>query len=76
MSFQSVNPYDGKLLKTFEELTDEQLETALASVATCFETWRHKTFAERAVIVSRAAAIMRARVDEMQPLSAINAAEA
>jgi acyl-CoA reductase-like NAD-dependent aldehyde dehydrogenase len=45
MAYQSVNPYDGKILKTFEELTDKQLETALETAATCFETWRHTTFA-------------------------------
>jgi succinate-semialdehyde dehydrogenase/glutarate-semialdehyde dehydrogenase len=64
MSYQSVNPYDGKILKTFEELTDQQLETALQTAATCFETWRHTTFAERATVVAKAATIMRARVDE------------
>ncbi|MDP2665710.1 MAG: aldehyde dehydrogenase family protein [bacterium] len=64
MTYQSVNPYDGKILKTFEELADKQLETALETAATCFETWRHTTFAERAVVVAKAAAIMHARVDE------------
>ena len=53
MTYQSVNPYDGKTLKTFEELTDKQLETALETAANCFETWRRKTFAERAAIVAR-----------------------
>ena len=28
MAYQSVNPYDGKILKTFEELTDKQLESS------------------------------------------------
>jgi succinate-semialdehyde dehydrogenase / glutarate-semialdehyde dehydrogenase len=64
MAYQSVNPYDGKILKTFEELSDKQLETALETAATCFETWRHTTFAERAVVVAKASAIMRARIDE------------
>jgi len=64
MTYQSVSPYDGKVLKTFEELTDKQLEMALETAATCFETWRHKTFAERAAVVAKAAAIMHARVDE------------
>src|SRR5690349_1183675 len=36
MSYQSVSPYDGKVLKTFEELTDKQLEMALEIAATCF----------------------------------------
>src|SRR5450759_4951150 len=64
MAYQSVNPYDGKIRKTFKELTDNQLETAIKTAATCFETWRHTTFAERAVVVIKAATIMRARVDE------------
>src|ERR1017187_869268 len=65
MAYQSVNPYDGKILKTFKELTDNQLETALGNAATCFENWRHTTFAGRAAVVKKAAAIMRARTDEL-----------
>jgi succinate-semialdehyde dehydrogenase/glutarate-semialdehyde dehydrogenase len=68
MSYQSVNPYNGKLLKKFEELTDQQLEAALKSAATCYETWKRKTYAERAVIVAKAAAIMHARVDDFARL--------
>jgi succinate-semialdehyde dehydrogenase / glutarate-semialdehyde dehydrogenase len=64
MSYQSVNPYNGKTLKTFDELTDEQLEKSIATAATCFETWRQTTFAQRSVIAAKAAAILRARVDE------------
>ena len=64
MAYQSLNPATGKLLKKFEDLTDKQLEEKLATAATCFETWRHKTYAERAVIVSKAAAIMHAKRDE------------
>ena len=64
MNYQSVNPYDGKLLKTFDELTDKQLETALATADTCFKTWRHTTFPERQAVVAKAAAIMRTRMDE------------
>ena len=64
MAYQSVNPYDGKILKSFKELTDKQLDAALGSAAACFENWRHTTFAERAAVVTKAAAIMRARVDE------------
>jgi succinate-semialdehyde dehydrogenase/glutarate-semialdehyde dehydrogenase len=64
MSYQSVNPYDGKVLKTFKELTNQQLEKALETAATCFETWRRTTFAKRAAMAAKAAAIMRARVDE------------
>ena len=63
-SYQSVNPYDGKTLETFEELTATQLEKAIKTAETCFESWRHTTFAERAVVVAKAATLMRERVDE------------
>ena len=64
MTYQSLNPATGKLLKKFDELTDKELETKIATAATCFETWRKKTYAERAVIVAKAAAIMHAKADE------------
>ncbi len=63
-SYQSVNPYDGKVFKTFEELTDPQLETAIKTAAKCFDTWRDTSFAERATIVAKAAAIMRENADD------------
>ena len=68
MSYQSVNPYNGKLLKKFEELTDQQLEAALKSATTCYETWKRETYAGRAVIAAKAAAILHARVDEFARL--------
>ena len=64
MAYQSLNPYDGKILKTFEELTDKQLETALQTAVKCFETWRHTTFTERTAVLKRAAAILRTRVED------------
>jgi succinate-semialdehyde dehydrogenase / glutarate-semialdehyde dehydrogenase len=45
-------------------MTDKQLDTALATAAAGFETWQRKTFAERAVVVATAAAIMQAHIDE------------
>src|ERR1700728_3885633 len=64
MSYQSLNPATGELLKKFDEMTDKELETKIATAAACFETWRKKTYAERAVIVAKAAAIMHAKADE------------
>jgi succinate-semialdehyde dehydrogenase/glutarate-semialdehyde dehydrogenase len=64
MAYQSINPFDGKVAKTFPELTDAQLETAIQTAATCYETWRHKSYAERAKIVAKAAELMHARADE------------
>ncbi|MGD0144772.1 MAG: NAD-dependent succinate-semialdehyde dehydrogenase [Rhizomicrobium sp.] len=64
MAYQSVNPADGKTLKTFDELTDKQLEQRLAAAEACFETWRNKSYAERAVVVAKASALMHSKIDE------------
>ena len=71
MSYQSINPFDGKTVKTFETLSDSQLETKLAAAATCFKTWKHKTYKERAVIVAKAAELMKAHVDEFAKLATL-----
>ena len=68
MAYQSVNPFDGKTLKTFEELTDAQLETKLAAAASCYRTWKQKSYAERAVIIAKAAKLMHAHVDDFAQL--------
>jgi succinate-semialdehyde dehydrogenase/glutarate-semialdehyde dehydrogenase len=65
MAYQSVNPFDGKTLETFEELSDKELEKAIETASRCFETWKHTSYASRAAITSKAAAIMRSRVDEL-----------
>jgi succinate-semialdehyde dehydrogenase/glutarate-semialdehyde dehydrogenase len=68
MAYQSVNPFDGKTLKTFEELTDAQLETKLAAAANCYATWKQKSYAERAVVIAEAAKLMHAHVDDFAKL--------
>ena len=65
MTYQSVNPYNGETTKTFDELTDAQLETALATAQSCYETWRHKTYAERATILAKASELMTDRIDDL-----------
>jgi len=58
MTYQSVNPYNNDIVKKFTEITDSQFETKIATAATCYETWRHKTYAERAVIIAKAAELL------------------
>jgi succinate-semialdehyde dehydrogenase/glutarate-semialdehyde dehydrogenase len=62
--YQSTNPATGKIVQKFESLTDGELETKIATASKCFETWRHKSYAERAIIVAKAAAILHDKADE------------
>ena len=63
-AYQSVNPFDGKVGKSFATLTAPQLEAKLAKAAHCYETWRHTSYADRAFILNKAAALLHARADE------------
>jgi len=63
MAYESVNPFNGTTVKTFVELTDAQLETKIATAATCYEKWKKTSYKERAVIMAKAAEIIHADVD-------------
>ena len=71
MSYQSVNPSDGKTLQTFKEMTDKELETSIATAATCFESWRKLSYSARAMIVNKAADLMAANVDKFARLATL-----
>jgi len=65
MFFQTVNPATGELVQTFKEISDDDLELALATAHKAYENdWRLRPVAERAKIVSRAAAILREKLPE------------
>lgn len=64
MSYQSINPATGKVLKQFKDLTAPQLEKTLRTAATCYPIWRQKSFAQRAKVAAKAAALLRRHVDE------------
>ncbi len=67
MAYQSTNPYTGKVEKSFDDITAAQLEEKLQRADRCFKTdWRQRSFADRTVILKRAAALMRERA---QPLA-------
>jgi succinate-semialdehyde dehydrogenase/glutarate-semialdehyde dehydrogenase len=63
MTYQSLSPFDGKLIKGFDDISAAQYESKLAAAQTCYETWRHKTYAERAVIIAKAAKLLHEQAD-------------
>ena len=71
MSYQSVNPNTGKLIKSFEHLSAAQLQHALATAETCFQSWKKTTHAERAAVLSRAAVLLRSHADEFANLETL-----
>ena len=72
MTYQSINPNTGKLLKSYEHLTAAQLEKSLATAEAAFQKWKHTTYAERAAIINKAAALMAAHVDDFAKLATMD----
>jgi len=72
MAYESINPFDGKTVKTFTDLTDAQVEAKLAAASACYDVWRKTTYAHRATIIGRAAAILHDRTDEFARLMTID----
>jgi len=63
MEYQSVNPFDNKFIKSFDEITDKVLEEKIATATQCFATWKQKSYAERAKIVNKAAKLLHDQAD-------------
>jgi len=58
MAIQTVNPATGEVVKTFESLSDAQLEVKLQRAADTFLSYRKTPFAERARLMLDAARIL------------------
>ena len=71
MAYESINPYNGKTVKKFHELTDAQLETKIATAAKTYETWKKTPYAERATIVAKASELMHAQADRFARLASL-----
>ena len=62
MPIATVNPATGETLKTFDPLSDEELDNKLARAASAFESYRLTRFAERARWMTAAADILDAEI--------------
>src|SRR5881296_4709340 len=58
MAIASINPATGQVLKTFEPLSDAQIEKKLQLAADTFSKFRKLSFSERARMMARAGEIL------------------
>src|SRR5260370_617153 len=59
MAIATINPATGEVLKTFESLSDAQIEVKLQKAADTFLSYRKVPFAERARMMLKAAPILQ-----------------
>jgi succinate-semialdehyde dehydrogenase/glutarate-semialdehyde dehydrogenase len=69
--FTSINPNDGITFKRFETLTDSELEESVAAASACFTSWKATSYEQRAVIIARAATLLRESVDHLAELATL-----
>lgn len=60
MSIASINPASGETIKTFEPLSETQIDEKLQRAAETFRSYRHTPLAEREAMMTRAAEILEA----------------
>ncbi|UOY02289.1 NADP-dependent succinic semialdehyde dehydrogenase [Blastococcus sp. PRF04-17] len=68
MAIATINPATGETLKTYEALTDEQLEEKLARAADAWQSYRLTSAAERAGWLRAAADVLDADTDPVAEL--------
>src|SRR6185437_9078348 len=71
MAIATINPTTGETLKTFAELSAEQIETKLQLAASTFETQRRTSFADRARLMARAGEIIETEKQQFGKLMTI-----
>jgi succinate-semialdehyde dehydrogenase / glutarate-semialdehyde dehydrogenase len=72
MTIASVNPANGKLLKTFEPLSDSGVDQKIGRAASVFHSFRRLSFAQRAKWMMKAAEILE---NEKESLGRLMTAE-
>jgi succinate-semialdehyde dehydrogenase/glutarate-semialdehyde dehydrogenase len=70
MSVMSVNPATGAPIRTYPEMTPDEVETALTQAHQAWLSWRHASFVQRAEPMKKVAALLRARARDLARLMA------
>lgn len=68
MAIATTDPRTGEVVRTYEELTADQLEDKLARAAAAAASYRRTSYAERAGWLRAAADLLEQRVDEVAEL--------
>lgn len=68
MAIQSINPYTLERLKSFEEMTETEIENAITKAHETYQVWKVTSFEERAKVLNKVALIIREKKAELSKL--------
>ncbi len=63
MAYKSVNPATGEELKSYENVSEAELEARLSAAEACYQVWRKLTYEQRATIVMKASVLLHEQAD-------------
>ena len=65
MAYQTINPATGEVIRTFAEISDEELEAAVTRAQAVYDSdWRRRKIADRSKVVFAAASRLREHSEE------------
>jgi succinate-semialdehyde dehydrogenase/glutarate-semialdehyde dehydrogenase len=59
MPIQTTNPTTNKVVKSFDEMTDKQIDDAIAQSSKTSQDWKKTSYPERAAVLTKVASLMR-----------------
>jgi succinate-semialdehyde dehydrogenase/glutarate-semialdehyde dehydrogenase len=71
MAIESLNPTTGELLRTFPEMTPQEVDGILDAAVAAQKAWARVSIADRAVPMRKVAALLRERAPELGRLAAL-----
>ena len=70
MTQKAINPTTGEIIKEYEEMSLNEVEILITNMNSEFQKWRKKPFSERALLMKKAADVLRDNSDEYAKLMA------
>jgi succinate-semialdehyde dehydrogenase/glutarate-semialdehyde dehydrogenase len=68
MAIQTINPFNNKVIKSFDEMTPGAVKIAISIADGTFQSWRNTTYSQRAELLHEVAKLMRQQKDRLSKL--------
>lgn len=68
MAIATINPYNNKEVKTFEALSEKQIEEKISTADKAYASWKEKPVEERTKLLTKVAALLQERKKELAKL--------
>ena len=66
MAFQIINPTTNKLIKSFDEMTDVDVDKIVAKAASAYDEWKKTDYKVREQLLYKVAGLLRAKKLNLQ----------